>query len=116
MLIEQKEDGKIKLSEVRNILGVEEILGQLTEECAELIQAAQKVRRALKGTTPVSVDDAVVNLVEECADVFLALDCLDEFGLLNMTGVQFVGRYKTDRWHKRIFEVHNEAECDDIQN
>lgn len=101
MLIHQKENGQAKLSEICNILGSEEMLGQLTEECGELVQAAQKVRRALKGTTPVSVDDALVTLAEECADVMLLIDCLVELGLVDRMGAQFIGRYKTDRWYER---------------
>lgn len=41
-------------NEVILAVGTEEILNQLTEECGELIQAAQKVRRAMVGTTPIS--------------------------------------------------------------
>lgn len=107
MLIHQKENGQAKLSEICNILGQEEIIGQLTEECGELVQAAQKVRRALKGTTPVSVNDALVSLAEECADVMLLIDCLNELGLIDRTGVQYIGRYKTDRWHHRVVRGGN---------
>ena len=84
------------------------MLGQFCEECAEAIQAAQKVRRSMKGTTPVSKDDALVHLTEECADVALLLDCLIELGLVDRTGIQFIGRYKTDRWYGRIFEPGEE--------
>lgn len=41
-------------NEVIFTTGIEEILNQLTEECGELVQAAQKVRRAMVGLTPVS--------------------------------------------------------------
>lgn len=102
MLIQQEENGQEKLSEICNVLGTEEIIGQLTEECGELVQAAQKLRRAIKGTTPVKKDDALVRLAEECADVLLCVDCLIELGLVDMTGVQFIGRYKMDRWHRRV--------------
>lgn len=79
-------------------------LGQLTEECGELIQATQKVRRALKGTTPVSLDDALVHLAEECADVALCIDTLATVKLVNEVGVQNIGRYKTGRWYGRVCE------------
>lgn len=100
MLIDLKGDDW-KLEETYNKLGVEEILGQLTEECGELVQAAQKYRRAIKGTTPVSKDDATVKLIEECADVLLCIDALTLEGIIDQTGVQFVGRYKNDRWYRR---------------
>lgn len=102
MIIHQKSDGQQKLSGICGALGVDEMLGQFCEECAEAIQAAQKVRRSMKGTTPVSKDDALANLTEECADVALLIDCLIELGLVYRTGVQFIGRYKIDRWYRRV--------------
>lgn len=100
MLIDLGKDAW-KLTETCNKLGVDELLGQLTEECGELVQAAQKVRRARKGTTPVSLDDALVKLIEECADVLLCIDALTRMGLVDQTGLQFIGRYKNDRWYSR---------------
>lgn len=108
MLIQQEGIGREKLSEICDVLGTEEIIGQLTEECGELVQAAQKLRRAIKGTTPVKKDDALVRLAEECADVLLCVDCLIGLGLVDMNGVQFIGRYKTDRWYRRAV-LGNEA-------
>ena len=70
MLIDLNKDAW-KLEDVYSKLGAEEILCQLCEECGELIKAANKVRRAMKGTTPVSLDDAKTNLIEECADVLM---------------------------------------------
>ena len=54
-------------------LGVEEILSQLSEECCELAQAAQKMRRVLHGTTTVSQELAMLSLNEEAGDVLLLL-------------------------------------------
>ena len=53
----------------------DELLAQLVEECAELSQAALKLRRALTGInpTPVTADEARKNLVEEAADVYNVL-------------------------------------------
>lgn len=98
-----------KLVDICDTLGREELLGQLTEECGELIQATQKFRRALKGTTPVSLDEAQVHLTEEIADVALCMDTMIELGLVDRTGVQFIGRYKADRWHGRIVERRHET-------
>lgn len=102
MLIKQNDVDKPKLGGICDTLGVEELLGQLTEECGELVQATQKVRRALKGTTPVSLDDALVHLTEECADVALCIDTLTTVKLVDETGVQNIGRYKTNRWYGRL--------------
>ena len=53
----------------------DELLAQLAEECAELSQAALKLRRALTGInpTPVTAEEARKNLVEETADVYNVL-------------------------------------------
>lgn len=109
MFIHLKDSGQVRLSDICDTLGKEEILGQLTEECGELIQAAQKVRRALKGTTPVSLEEAQVHLTEEIADVALCMDAIIELGFVERTGIQFIGRYKCDRWHSRIVERSHET-------
>ena len=56
----------------------DELLAQLAEECAELSQAALKLRRALTGInpTPVAADEARRNLGEEAADVYNVLGLL----------------------------------------
>ncbi len=135
MMIDLNEDGRRKLYEICTKLGAHELLGQLTEElgeaiqavmevkeafgctitqeqawkldrmvrkCGELIQAAQKARRAMSGTTPVSLNDALVHLSEECADVVVCIDTLIDAGLIDENGLQFIGRYKIDRWHRRV--------------
>lgn len=102
--------GKAKLDRTAAALGAEELLGQLCEECGELIQAAQKMRRAMKGTTPVSVDSAIVKLTEECADVALCVDAIISAGVVDGYGVQFIGRYKNDRWYTRTMDAENAAE------
>lgn len=59
-------------------IGYDEILCQLEEEAAELIQAASKLRRARMGVnpTPVSESKARVMLREELADVCLCAKLL----------------------------------------
>lgn len=102
MLIKQNEVDEHKLCGICETLGVEELLGQLTEECGELVQAAQKLRRVFKGTTHVTLEDALVRLAEECADVALCIDTLTTVHLVNEVGVQNIGRFKTNRWHGRV--------------
>ena len=53
MLMPLFEEDSQKLEEVCNELGMDEMLRQCSEECAELIQAAQKLRRVFCKTTPV---------------------------------------------------------------
>lgn len=80
----------------------DELLAQLVEECAELSQAALKLRRALTGInpTPVTADEARKNLVEEAADVYnvlgLLLDTVDNAEIYSII------RRKKERWLKRL--------------
>lgn len=46
-----------------------EIIDMLQEECAELIQAASKIKRAKRRDPHVDIVKAYANLVEELADV-----------------------------------------------
>lgn len=84
-------------------LGSAELLCQLTEECAELIQAANKMRRVIAGTTPALKEETMEKLIEEAADVALVLDMLIYLGLIDVNGLKFIGRYKADRWYIRTF-------------
>lgn len=80
----------------------DELLAQLAEECAELSQAALKLRRALTGInpTPVTAEEARKNLVEETADVYnvlgLLLDAVDNAEIYSII------RRKKERWLKRL--------------
>jgi len=80
----------------------DELLAQLAEECAELSQAALKLRRALTGInpTPVTAEEARKNLVEETADVYnvlgLLLDAEDNAEIYDII------RRKKARWVKRL--------------
>ena len=79
-----------------------ELLTQLAEECAELSQAALKLRRALTGInpTPVTAEEARRNLVEEAADVYnvlgLLLDAEDNVEIYDII------RRKKARWLNRL--------------
>lgn len=80
----------------------DELLAQLAEECAELSQAALKLRRALTGInpTPVTAEEARKNLVEEAADVYnvlgLLLDAADNAEIYSII------RRKKERWLNRL--------------
>lgn len=83
-------------------LSEEQILGQLMEECAELIQAAHKVIRDRQGVNkPHGGCDYIASLEEEIADVILCT------ALLSSVDGNKIGRwiaYKVDRWEKRLGE------------
>ena len=87
---------------IKQHLPQDELLAQLVEECAELSQAALKLRRALTGInpTPVTADEARKNLVEEAADVYnvlgLLLDAEDNAEIYSII------RRKKERWLKRL--------------
>ena len=94
-------------------LSDEDILCQIAEEAAELAQAALKLRRAITRTnpTPVTVDEAKYNLLEEYGDVigsFLAYakkNNLDDESVYE-TSNEFI-KSKFDRWAQRIKEGKN---------
>ena len=87
---------------IKQHLPQDELLAQLAEECAELSQAALKLRRALTGInpTPGAADEARRNLVEEAADVYnvlgLLLDAEDNAEIYSII------RRKKERWLKRL--------------
>lgn len=89
-------------NEVILAIGTEEILNQLTEECGELIQAAQKARRATAGTTPISVPESLVSLQEEVADAFLCIDYLETAGMIDAECVKKIMDHKNKRWYARV--------------
>lgn len=100
-----------KLKEIADKLGKEEILCQLSEECAELIQSCLKYRRAMKGLTPKSENEAFDNLVEELGDVLLNIEQI--MYLFEKEGdvrkvVESNQSYKSNRWWRRTFVSQDE--------
>ena len=90
-----------------------EILAQLAEECAELGQAALKLRRTLDpdaSPTNVTEDEAEIRFREEVADVLLTLTiALDNDVQVKATlDIAHTMRYKQERWAKRIREANND--------
>ena len=75
-----------------------EILAQLAEEACELAQAALKLRRKIDGInpTPVSMDDAAENLIEEFTDV---IHCALELGIDYEPAILY---QKHKRWIERL--------------
>ncbi len=85
-----------------------ELLCQLAEESAELAQAALKERRALEddNPTPVSYNQAHINLLEEVADVYC---CLGELlSLADWETVAHIRAEKENRWMQRLEESKND--------
>ncbi len=90
-----------EMGNVLEMLGREELLAQLAEECAELGQAALKLRRVLdkRNPTPVTLVDAELALTEEFADVLL---CGILAGADDWPDVATTIRRKVPRWVGRL--------------
>ena len=93
---------KLSAEMISEIITGEELLRQTAEEAVELAQAALKVIRAAKGTTPLDGEDAVDMLVEEIADVQNCIAVLSE----RLPGLQDkankISAEKMKRWKERL--------------
>ena len=88
--------------EISYLIAGDELLRQTAEEAVELAQAALKVIRAAKGTTPLDGEDAVDMLIEEIADVQNCIAVLSERlpGLRDKADKISVEKMK--RWEERL--------------
>lgn len=98
------------LQYIFDTFGRDEILAQAAEEATELAQALLKLRRAYRGTTPVSVEDALEQVREEHNDLTLCMDvllsCNDE--PIGDTGV--IRYEKLERWVERAQEYEKRVD------
>ena len=94
-----------RVSTIQAYLTRPELLAQLAEECAELGQAALKLRRALDGTNPTPVDryEADAHWREEIGDVLLCVAALGPMldGTLD-ADIQKGMEWKAERWVERL--------------
>ena len=99
-----------RISVIRSLLGEEELLCQLAEECDELGKAALKLRRVLNGKnyTPVTEDQARENLLEEIADVSL---CLAVLGLDAPIYGDMVGNIWDEKLHRWTSRLARDKSC-----
>ena len=81
-------------------MSVDELLAGLAEECAELAQAALKLRRVYtsENPTPTTEEDAYDSFLEEIADVHVYLNQIP----YNIKVVEQIMHEKTERWKKRL--------------
>ena len=89
-----------------------EQLAMLAEECAELAQAALKMRRVIDpdaSPTTVSTSDAENHMREEVADVLTCLLVIGDYidGVNPYSSVEQIMSDKLERWHDRIEEANN---------
>lgn len=87
-------------------LGVENCLTQCMEECAELIQACNKLLRASGKGQPTSMEpgDALTNLMEETVDVSIMMAELSYLLCFDKKLVDGVMVEKILRTNKRLFK------------
>ena len=87
---------------ISEIISGDELLRQTAEEAAELAQAALKIIRVAKGTTPLDGETAVDMLIEEIADVQNCIAVLAE----RLTGLRDkadkISIEKMRRWRERL--------------
>lgn len=97
------------LSIVQRKLTRAEALCQLAEECAELGQAALKLRRTItsENPTPVRRYDADKAFVEEIADLETCLEVL-QYGQ-HREDIDTIKAKKIKRWAQRLEERDREA-------
>ena len=88
------------MSKIESIIGKAALLEQLSEEAAELAQAALKQSRILRGDnpTPVTEKEARRHITEEYTDV---IHCARELGL-KVDESQI--KYKSERWSSRLMK------------
>lgn len=87
-------------------INASDALDVLIEECAELIQAASKIKRIINRDSNVDADAASKNLVEELADVLNGVSVVAE-KLLSDDGktlVEEIELEKLQRWYRRLSE------------
>ena len=90
---------------IGEILTEEQILGQLMEECAELIQAAHKVIRERRGVNkPHGNRDYIAQVEEEAADV---IACISQLSSVSIENIDRICDEKLERWEKRLNEEGN---------
>lgn len=102
MLIPFSKTEASERDKIGKFLGKEEVLSQLSEECGELIHAAQKLRRVIHGTTYVTADIAHENLNEEVADVLFLIDILIKDETVDWKEVVRISKFKTTHWHGQV--------------
>lgn len=87
-----------------NFLSEEALLEQLLEECGELVQAASKRLRILRGEnwTPCSADANSDNVREELSDVGLCIDVYRVKAGIDPTEFYSMKESKCARWIHRL--------------
>lgn len=104
---EQPEQTAADAEYIRDNLTTADLYLQLAEEASELAQAACKTVRIMKGNvpTPVSLDQAMLDVAEEYADVIICARLIEMTGEHRLDTVDDTIVRKTHRLAKRIEEA-----------
>lgn len=92
------------INEITEHIEKADVIIQLIEECAELVQACAKLMRAYRGTTPVPVQQARSNFIEEMADVSV-VQAVALYGIMEPKEQEqmfSIEAAKAQRWVDRI--------------
>ena len=81
-----------------------DLLLQFSEESGELIQAVSKLIRKERGNnpTPATLEECRQSLVEELADVIVAIDALRDHWCVTSDELDPIVKAKTARWQERL--------------
>ena len=92
------------MQEIIKKIGVNALLEQGAEECAELNQALLKLSRKFRGENPTPVDVMTLlnNVCEEMADVMLCIEVIMDSGIINPHVVDTIHENKLERWKTRL--------------
>ena len=106
-----KSDWWKTVSQYMRTYGWEALYRLLAEECVELAQAALKYIRAVNRETPVSIEEACDNLLEEIADVQSVIDGIVgvDMELGTTTTIDQISDYKQLRMFERLMAKGGEA-------
>ena len=85
-------------------IGLAATLEQCAEECNELAQSCLKMARKLRGDnpTPKTIDEIVVDLTEEIADVEVCIEEILHAEVVSGNDISEIKNSKRERWRKRI--------------
>ncbi len=93
-----------EIKKIADHFGYEEQSNQLTEECAELIQAVNKFRRAMGGNSIEKRRIAIDNMIEEIADVEIMVEQVKYLLQIPEEEIQAMKLYKINRIKEVIQE------------
>ena len=95
------------MDKIIELITLDDLLIQLTEETGELTKAAAKYNRVARGanSSPVSLQDARDALVEEIADVNVAAEAVRRKMGISCDEIAEVEDAKIERWRRRVCDA-----------